>query len=114
MQAICQLDEYHADIARHGQHHFAKIFCLRLEFGFEFNVGKFADAIDQFGHFLAELIDELFLGRGGVFDDVMQQGRDETLMVHAHFRQDARNRDGVVDIGFTGFTRLAVMGLGTK
>ncbi len=89
VQAVGELDQDDADVAHHGQQHLAEIFRLRLGMGFEFDLGELADAVDQFGDFGAELAGELLLGRAGVFDHIMQDGRHDALVVHVHLGQDA-------------------------
>ena len=47
VQAIGELDEYHADILDHRQHHLTKAFCLRLCPTVKFDLIELADTINQ-------------------------------------------------------------------
>ena len=44
----------------------------------------------------------------------MQQRGDDALVVHAHLAEDARDRDGVEDVGFAGGALLPFVGLGAE
>ena len=79
VQAVGELDQHHAHVARHRQQHFAEVFRLRLFLGVELDAVEFGYAVDQFGHRTAELFGDLVLGDLGVFDDVVQQRRGQRL-----------------------------------
>ncbi|MND92722.1 hypothetical protein D3C80_848920 [compost metagenome] len=111
MQAVSQLNQDDADIPGHGHGHFLEVFRLGFGFGLEVHLGQFADPIDQFGHSLAKLRAEGFLGDAGVFDHVMEHGRHQALMVHVHVGEDACHRQRMRDVGFTATTALAIVGL---
>ncbi len=54
MQAIGELDQDHANIARHGQQHLAETFRIGFLPIAEAHLVQLGDAVDQFGHGLAE------------------------------------------------------------
>ncbi|MNZ54102.1 hypothetical protein D3C78_719940 [compost metagenome] len=109
MQAVGQLDQDHADIAGHGHGHFLEVFGLRLGLGLEVHLGQLADPIDQFGHGLAKLLAEGFLGDAGVFDHVVQHGRHQALMVHVHVGEDAGHGQRMGHIGLAAAAALPIV-----
>ena len=111
MQAVGQLDQDHADIARHGHGHLLEVLGLGFGLGLEVHLGQFADPIDQFGHGLAKLGAERFLGDPGIFDHVMQHRGHQALMVHVHVGKNVRDRQWVRDVRLAAATALTIMGL---
>jgi len=111
VQAVGQLDQDHANVARHGHGHFLEVLGLGLGLGLEVHLGQFADPVDQFGHGFAELRLQRFFGNAGVFDHVMQHRSHQALMVHVHVGKNIRNREWVRDIRFATAAALAVVGL---
>jgi hypothetical protein len=84
MQAIGELDDDHANILHHRQHHLAEVFRLRLGLAAKVDLRQLADPVDQLGHFFAELLGDMFLGGGRIFDNVVQNRGDDAFAVHAH------------------------------
>ena len=111
VQAVGQLDQDHADIAGHGHGHLLEVFGLRLGLGLEVHLGQLADPIDQFGHGLAKLLAEGFLGDAGVFDHIVQHGRHQALMVHVHVGEDAGHGQRVGYVGLATAAALPIVGL---
>lgn len=92
VQAVGQLDQDHANVARHGHGHLLEVFRLGFGLGLEIHLGQFADPVDQFGHGFTKLRLQRFLGDTGVFDHVMQHGRHQALMVHMHVGENVCDR----------------------
>ncbi|RMT54308.1 hypothetical protein ALP46_05441 [Pseudomonas amygdali pv. myricae] len=111
VQAVGELDQNDANVARHGHRHFLEVFRLCFGLGLEVHLGQFADPVDQFRDSLAKLRAERFLGNPGVFDDVMQHRSHQALMVHVHVGKNVRHRKRMRDVGFTTATALAIVGL---
>ncbi len=111
MQAVGELDQDHADIPRHGHRHFLEILglCLGARGGFELR--QLADAIDQFRHAGTKLSGQGFLADAGVLDHIVQQCRDQALMVHVHIGEDIGHRQRVGNVGLTGAPDLPVVRL---
>ena len=114
VQAIRELDQDHADVARHREHHLAKVLSLRFRATLEGQVGQLAHAIDELRDLLAELFFDVILRSLGVLDDVVQDRGDDGLRIEVHLRENARDLQGVVDVGFTGGTVLSLVGLRAK
>jgi len=114
VQTVGELNDDNADILYHRQHHFTKIFGLRLGLAAKIDLRQFADAIDQFGYFFAEFLYQVFFKRWRIFDHVMQYRSNDTVGVHAHFTENSGHRHGMADIGFAGNTTLSFVGTRTK
>ena len=111
VQAICELDEDHAQVTRHGQHQFTEAFRIGFNTRAELHLVQLGDTVHEFGNFIAELLGDLLLGQRRVFQRVMQDRRRHAGMVHAHAGQDAGHFDGVKNIRLAGLTGLAFVGL---
>ena len=109
VHAVRELDHDDADIAHHRQQHFAEAFGLRLLAILELNLVQLADAVDQLGHDLAE--DRRYLGLGGrrVFDDVVQNGRDQRVGIQTQIGENVGHRDRVGDVRFARDALLAAV-----
>ena len=102
MQPIRQFDENHANIARHRQQHLAKIFRLRVFFGFKFDTFQFAQAIDQIGYRFAKFFGNVFVEDVRVLHHVMQQCCHDGLRVEVMRSKDACDGDRVGDVKLPG------------
>ena len=49
-----------------------------------------------------------------VFDDVVQDGRDDGVGVHVQIREDLRRRERMRDVRFAGKALLTFVGLGAE
>ena len=114
VQAVGQLDQDDADVAHHGQHHFAEVLRLCLGLALEGDLGELGYPVHQLRHLLTEGLGQLFLGAGRVLYDVVQDGRHYGLVVHMQLGQHAGDGQWMVDVGFAGEAALAFMGLGTE
>ena len=94
VQAVGQLDEHHADVIHHGQHHLANVFGLRFFGGGEVDLADLGDALDDVRDLLAELRLDLVDGDGGVFDRVMQKSGGDGGGVEPHVRQQMATSSG--------------------
>ena len=109
MQPVCQLNDDNAHVLCKSKHHLAEVLGLRLLLGSEFQMGEFADPIDQFSDILAELLGNLPLGCFRIFDHIMQYGRHDRLRVHVHASQYAGYSKWVVNIRLAGEACLSFM-----
>jgi len=90
VQPVGQLDEDDPDVPHHGQQHLAEVLRLSLGAALEGHLLELADAVDQLGHRLAEFAPDVLLGDVGVLEHVVQDGRDDALVVHAHLGEPGR------------------------
>ena len=109
VQAVSQLDEDHADVVHHRQHHFAQVFGLLFLARVEINLTYFGDALDNVRHLLAKFLADIDYSHRRVFHRIMQQAGDDGYRVHFHFRQNQRNFEGMYQVGFAGSAALAGM-----
>ncbi len=65
----------------------------------ELDLVQLADAVDQLGDHLSENGGDLRLGRGRIFDDIVQNGRHQGVGIQAQIRQNVRHRHRVRDVG---------------
>ena len=106
-----QLDEDHADVARHRQQHLAEGFGTAFLAGVELQLVQFGEAVDQVRHRGAEALDQLRLGDAAVLDGVVQQGGHQRLDVELPLGALGRHRDRVGDVRFAAGADLAQVGL---
>ena len=107
MQAVGELDQDDAHVARHREQHLAEVLGLRFLLRLELDLVELGDAVDQLGDRLAEVARDLGLGDRGVFGHVVQQRRGERLRVHVPLREDVGDGERVGDIRLAGLAELA-------
>ena len=110
VQAVGQLDQDHADVARHGHRHLLEVLRLRLVAGAE-DRRQLGDAVDDFCNFATETSAERFFVDTRVFHHVVQERRHQRLMVHSHLGEDFRDRERMRDVGMSGAPVLTAMRL---
>ena len=106
VQAVRELDQDDAHVARHREQHLAEILGLRFFLGLELDLVELRDAVDQLGDALAEVARDLGLGDRGVLRHVVQQRRSQRLRVHVPLREDVGDRERVGDVGLAGLAVL--------
>jgi len=111
VQSVGQLDQDHAQVARHRQKHLAE--ALRISFlaAAEAHLVQLGDTIDQLGHGLAERTSQLVAAELGVLQRVVQDRCNDRLGIQPQLGQDARHRHRMGDVGLAAFTRLSGMRL---
>ncbi len=114
MGAIRELDHDDANVAHHGQQHFAKAFHMRFFAAVELNLIELGNAIYEVGDFRAEALGDFGFGGRGVFDDIVKDGRGDGLRVHMQIRKQVCHRHGVSNIRLAAAAPLAVMSLCAK
>ena len=111
VQAVCQLDQDHAHVARHRQQHLAERFGLRFLAGRELQLVELGQSIDQFGRRCPEALDQFGLGDAAVFHRVVHQRGHDRLSVEFPFGAQAGHGDRVRDVGLAADPVLAEMRL---
>ena len=84
VQAVGELDEDHADVVDHGQHHLADVLGLRFFAGGEIDSADLGDAFDDVRDLFAEFLGDFNGGDRGVFDGIVQQAGGDGNGVHLH------------------------------
>ena len=111
MQAVCQLYQDHPDVLGHGQGHFLEVLGLGFGPGAELDLGQLGYAIYQFGDVFPELLAQSIFRDTGIFDNVVQHGRHQALMVQPQVGKDAGYCQRVGDVAVAAFAHLPFMGL---
>ena len=138
VQAVCQLDEHHAHIVAHGEEGLAQglgnhvgaaarldrfhyldgfvrfavtILGVLVAAGNARQVGQLGDAVHQDGDGVAKIAAQVFEGDGSILNCVMQKSRRDDFGRDAHFGQDTRHGQAVIDVRFARGALLFAMGL---
>ncbi len=98
VQAVGEFYQHHADVLGHGQEHLAVIFQLLFFLGFVFDAAQFGDAVDQHGHFLAELLFQFLGGYRRVLHHVVKEGGADGNGVQLEVGEDLGDTQGMRDI----------------
>ena len=101
VQAIGELDEHHADVVDHGEHHLAQVFGLLLFARGEVNFADLGDALDDVGDLLAEFLADVDDGDGRVFDRIVKKTGGDGDRVHFHFGKNEGHFEGMDEVGLT-------------
>ncbi len=109
MQTVRQLDEHHADVIDHGEHHLSQVFGLLLLARDEIDLADLGDAFDNVGHLLAEILANVDDGDRRVFNRVVEEAGGDGNRIHFHFGEDERDFEGMDEIRLTGGAGLALM-----
>ena len=89
MQAVGKLNEDHADIIHHGQHHLTQILRLLLLTRGEINSADLGDAFDDVRHLFTKFFADVNDRDRRIFDRVVQEAGGDGRWVHFHFGQHA-------------------------
>ena len=94
MEAVGQLDQHDPDVFRHGNQHLSEAFGIQavgVVKAFQHAVfgvvkagvhsGKLGYTVHQLGDFRPEALVDLRQGNAAVFDDVMEEGGDDGLVI---------------------------------
>lgn len=109
VKAVGKLDDHDANVAGHGEKHFADVFGLTSLGGEKIEAADFGDAFDEAGGIRAEHLLNLGEGEAGVFDDVVEQGGAESGDVEAHVGEDVSDFERMGKEGIAGLAELSTM-----
>jgi hypothetical protein len=107
VQAVAQLDEDDAHVARHRQQHLAERLGLAVLAGGELQLVQLGQAVDQVGRRGAEQLDQLGFGDAAVLDGVVHQRRHQRGGVELPIGHQAGDRERVRDVGDAAGAQLA-------
>ena len=110
VQAVSQFDDDDAHVLGHGQKHFTHTVELLVFFRPIIETAQFRDAIDEEGHFFAEIFFNIIEGHDRIFNDIVQEGRRNGRRVDFHFRQDLGYGQRVENVRFPTDAELFLMG----
>ncbi len=114
VQTVGELDEHHADVVDHREHHLAEALGLLLLLGIERDARDLGEAFDDVGDVLAELRLQDLARRQGVLEHVVQETGDDAGQVEPEVREDRRDRERVHEVRLSGGARLALVFLGRE
>ena len=97
VQAVGELDEQHADVARHRDDHLADVLGLLVLPRAEVESLELREPVDDARHLGSEALLDVVDGRRRVLDRVVQQRRLERRRVESQVGEDARHRDRMRD-----------------
>ncbi len=99
VQTVGDLDEDDADVLGHRHEHLAQILHLLLFLGRVLHARQLGDALHDVRDGRAEAVGNVGVGHAGVLDHVMQQRRDDRVLVQPKVNGDVRRRDAVRHVG---------------
>ena len=98
MQPVGELDEDHAEVLGHRDHHLADVLRLLLLVRAQRDAAQLGHAVDQAGDLGTELLLHRLRRERRVFDRVMEKGRRERFGVELEIGQDGRHLHRVVHV----------------
>ena len=111
VQAVGELDEQHADVARDGEQELAEVLRLLGLLGDEVELLDLGQAVDQRADLAAEQRVDLAARGGGVLDRVVQQRGGDGRVVEPHLGEDGRDFERMGEIGRAGGALLIAVRL---
>ena len=109
VQAVGQLHQQHADVARHRHDELAVVLGLPLLLALEVDARELGDPLHQRGHLGPELLLHLLARGGGVLHRVVQQRGLDGLVVQTEPRTDARAAERMGDVGLARVPQLVAV-----
>ena len=113
VETVAQLDEYNADIARHGKKHLAQVLDMLLFLILERDVHQFGKSVDKHRNITAELGFYLLKAHlaAAVLHRIVQQRRTDGIGIKAERDRYLRDRYRVKNIFFTARAKLSLVQL---
>ena len=110
VNAVCQLDDHHANVMGHCQQDFPNIFCLLLLFVKYGNSVQLGHTVHQHCHVLPEFLANIVQRIIRILYYIVQQSHTNSIGIHAQIQQNICNSQRVNDIWFSGRPLLISMG----
>jgi hypothetical protein len=111
VEAVGELDQDHANVARHRQQHLAERLGLRFLAGREAELVELREAVDEVGGRGPEALDQLGLRNPAILHRIVHQRGHDRLRIELPFGAEAGDRDRVRDVGFAARAELPQVGL---
>ncbi len=111
VEAIGELHQEDADVLGHGEHELPEILRLLGLVGLQLEAGQLGDPVDELGDVGTEQALDVLERRHRVLDRVVQQPGDDRGGVELHPGEDARDLDGMREIGIARGAQLRAMRL---
>ena len=110
VESVGDLDEHHTDVLRHRKEHLAQVLRLLVLLAGVLHPRQLGDALHDIRHSGAELPGDVRVGEAGVLDHVVQQRRDDGVLVQPDVHADVGGGDEVRHIGGAVLPLLTGMG----
>ena len=110
MQAVSDLDKNDADILGHGKEHLAQVLGLFILLAGILYTRQFCDALYNIRYRCAELTGDVFMGEACIFNHIMQQRRNDGILVQPNVYADVGRRNAVRNIRRAVASALAGVG----
>ena len=91
MKTVCELDEKHTDVVRHGEEKLPEVLALGRTFRDEVEPFDLGEAVHQRTDLRPEGLVDLLERRRGVLDGVVQHGRRDGGLVELQLGENRRN-----------------------
>ena len=114
VHAIRELHHDDANVAHHGEQHFAEALGLRLLAILELDLIELADAVDEIGDHLAEYRHDFRFGSRRVFDYIVQDRGDQSVGIELEVGKNVRDRDRMGDVRLARNALLTLVALGAE
>ena len=111
VQAVGELDEQHAHVFGDGEQQFAEILALPRLLGDEIELFDLGQALDEFADLFAKQPVDLLARGVGVFERIVQNGRDDRRVVELQIGEDRGDFERVGEIRVAGGAGLRPMRL---
>ena len=92
VQTVGDLDEDNADILRHRHQHLAQVFHLLVFLAGVLHARELRDTLDDVRDRFSELAGDIVVRKLRVLYDIMQERRDDGVLVKTHVHRDIRRR----------------------
>jgi len=120
VQPVRQLDDDDAQVVHHGEDHLAQVLGLFLiqvrtvHLALALDALELADPLYERGDGLAKDLAQVIVGVGRVFDDIVENGRDDRLFIQPQIEQADSHFDRVHDIWLARGAQLVAVRLDGK
>ncbi len=113
VEAVAELHQEHADVARHRHDHLAEVLGLAVLLGGEVDLRELGDAVDQESDLVSEFVVDVVERAQGVLDDVVQEPGADARRVEPELGDDPGNGRGMDEVRVAALALLPLMGTQT-
>ncbi len=114
VQSVRKLYDNNAYILAHRHKYFADIFGVLLFLCVQGNLTYFGNAVHQQRHVFPEFFLQSIEGGAGIFHNVVEQRRADSVGIHTHFQQNISYRHRVTYIRLSACAGLSLVGVFRK
>ena len=111
MKPVRQFYNDNAHIFIHGDEHFSDIFRLHFLSGGKRDLTEFSNAVHEQSDLVTKMLFNKIDAHLCILNHIVQQGGNDTLVIHTEIQKDLRNGDRVHDIRLAGAAFLILVRL---